>query len=181
MPQKVEDYPSEIVWQGRSWRLKVYRPADPGAQEQERGVIEHPGSVVIVPFQNGNVLMLRQYRLALQQQILELPAGTRNWEEDWLACAERELREETGYRGGRWKSLGTVWPAPGFTDELMAVYLAWELTWDPLPADIDEEIKLEPLPFETLVEMAIDGRLMDAKSIVGILRARSFLFDNSKK
>lgn len=123
--------------------------------------------------------MLRQYRLALKQHILELPAGTRNWQEDWQACAERELREEAGYRGERWKPLGSVWPAPGITNELMAVYLAWELIWDPLPADFDEDIKLEAISFERSVEMALDGRLMDAKSIVGILRARSYLAVNS--
>ena len=111
-------------------------------QQIERGVIEHPGSLVIVPLQDENVLMLKQYRLALDETILELPAGTRIWDEDWQTCAQREIREETGYRAAKWIPLGHVWPAPGITDELMAIYLAAELTWDPLPADEDEEIEL---------------------------------------
>jgi ADP-ribose pyrophosphatase len=119
--------------------------------------------------------MLSQYRLALDKAILELPAGTRSLDEEWQACAERELREETGYRGAKWISLGRVWPAPGITNELMAIYLATDLSWDPLPADEDEEIEVRPLPIDQAIEMALDGRLMDAKSIVGLLRARTLV------
>lgn len=119
--------------------------------------------------------MIRQYRLALGRSILELPAGTRDPGEDWLACARRELREEAGYRAENWTPLGKVWPAPGITDELMAVYLAADLHHDPLPADPDEEIELAPYPLDQLVGMAIDGRLQDAKSVVAILRARAHL------
>jgi ADP-ribose pyrophosphatase len=172
---KAKDAPSRIIWQGRSWGLRVFQQAIPGNHSLERGIIEHPGSVVIVPVQEDRILMLSQYRLALDKTILELPAGTRNWDEDWQACAERELREETGYRGAIWTSLGRVWPAPGITNELMAIYLATDLSWDPLPADEDEEIEVRPLPIDQAIEMALDGRLMDAKSIVGLLRARTLV------
>ena len=121
------------------------------------------------------VVMLRQYRLTLDTQILEVPAGTRREEESWADCAQRELREETGYRAGKWHDLGRVWPAPGITDEVMAVYLASELTPDPLPADVDEEIELVPMPLDVVIAMAVDGRLQDAKSIVGILRTAAYL------
>jgi ADP-ribose pyrophosphatase len=117
------------------------------------------------------VLMLRQYRFAIDQTILELPAGTRGWEEEWLPCAQRELREETGYRAERFTPLGDVWPAPGLSDELMKIFLVSELIADPLPADMDEVIELQIVPLAELVPMALDGRLRDGKSIVGILRA----------
>lgn len=142
----------------------------PDEKTLERGIIDHPGSVVVVPVQGEDVLMLRQYRLSLNETILELPAGTREQDEGWLACARRELREETGYRAEDWIPLGHIWPAPGLTNEEMAVYLALNLSPAPLPADADEEIKVEKLPLHELTKMALDGRLMDAKSVVALLR-----------
>ena len=141
----------------------------------ERGIIDHPGSVVVVPMQGEEVLVLRQYRLSLNETILELPAGTREPGEEWLACARRELREETSYQAENWLSLGHVWPAPGLTNEEMAIYLASDLSPAPLPADVDEEIEVEKLPLRDLAKMALDGRLMDAKSVVALLRAAAYL------
>ncbi len=119
--------------------------------------------------------MLRQYRLSLNETILELPAGTREPDEEWLACAQRELQEETGYRAENWISLGHVWPAPGLTNEEMAIYLASSLSPAPLPADADEEIEVEKMALRDLAKMALDGRLMDAKSVVALLRAAAYL------
>jgi ADP-ribose pyrophosphatase len=165
---------SEIVWQSHSWYLRVDRLRLADGTAVTRGTVVHPGSVVLVPVRpsaNGpEVLMLRQYRLSLDTHILELPAGTREWDEAWLACAQRELREETGYRAETFTHLGTIWPAPGLTDEQMHIYLAQTLAPDPLPGDADETIELCPMPLSALIEMAQDGRLQDAKSVVGVLR-----------
>ena len=164
---------SRIVWQGK-WRLRVdsFRLAD--GQLYERGVIDHPGAVVLVPLLPGEdgprVLMLRQYRPALDQTILELPAGTRETGEPWLECAQRELREETGRRADTFTALGEVWAAPGLSNERMAVFLAEGLADDPLPMDVDEAITVEAWPLAALVEMALDGRLEDGKSVVTVLR-----------
>ena len=169
---------SRIVWEGK-WRVRVdtFRLAD--GRVYERGVIDHPGAVVVVPLLPGDdgpqVLMLRQYRPALDLTILELPAGTREPDEPWLLCAQRELREETGQRAASFTPLGEVWAAPGLTNERMALFLAEGLTADPLPMDMDEEIAVETHPLAELVAMAIDGRLDDAKSVVGILRAARHL------
>jgi ADP-ribose pyrophosphatase len=191
---------SRVVWED-SWRLRVDTVQLPNGRTIERAAVEHPGSVVLVPLLehsklasalspqpssftlqpssfDPHVLMLRQYRFTLQQSILELPAGTRDWEEPWLECAQRELREETGYRAAEFIPLGHVWPAPGITGEEMAIFLALGLTADPLPADEDEEIVLEVLALTELVEMAVDGRLQDAKSAVAILRTAAYLSGN---
>ena len=141
----------------------------------EKGIIDHPGSVVVVPMQGEEILILRQYRLSLEETILELPAGTREPDEGWLACAQRELREETGYWAENWIPLGHVWPAPGITNEEMAIYLASGLSRAPLPADVDEEIEVVKMPLKELAHMALDGRLMDAKSVVALLRAAAYL------
>jgi len=166
---------STVIWQGPSWRLRSEVISFPDGSTIERGAVEHPGAVVLVPLfgdeAEPQILMLRQYRFAVDETLLELPAGTRGWQEEWLSCAQRELREETGYRAEQFTPLGDVWPAPGLSDELMKVYLVSGLHADPLPADMDEVIELQPLPLTELVSMAFDGRLKDAKSVVGILRA----------
>ncbi len=162
---------SYIQWHGPTWRLRVYELQQTAAATVQKGVIEHPGAVILIPVTAaGEVLMLRQYRLSLQRTILELPAGTRGWQEPWLACAQRELREETGYRAQIFTELGDAWPAPGYSDELMRFYMAQELSLAPLPPDADEQIAVQPMPLPALLAMALDGRLQDAKSIVGLLR-----------
>lgn len=174
----MEHLQSRIVWEGK-WRLRVDTFRLPDGRLYERGAIDHPGAVVLVPLRDSNAgpecLMLRQYRPALDKIILELPAGTRERDEPWLAGAQRELREETGFRAASFQPLGEVWAAPGITNERMALFLARELTADPLPMDLDEEIAVEVWPLAVLVEMALDGRLEDAKSVVGVLRAARFL------
>lgn len=178
-PSQVKPESSEIVWQGDSWhlRLDTLRLADGTAVT--RGTVVHPGSVVLAPVRPSDhgpeLLVLRQYRLSLGTAILELPAGTRGWQEDWLVCAQRELREETGFRAGSFIHLGDIWPAPGLSNELMKIYLAQQLTPDPLPGDADESIELVAIALADLLLMAQDGRLQDAKSIAAIWRAAAYL------
>ncbi|HRQ38688.1 MAG TPA: NUDIX hydrolase [Chloroflexota bacterium] len=170
---------SQIVWQGDSWHLRVDTLPMPDGTAVTRGVVVHPGSVVLVPLRPSpagpELLMLRQYRQTLGQTILELPAGSRHWHEAWLECAQRELREETGYRAATFTSLGEIWPAPGLTDEVMHIFLAQELTPDPLPGDVDENIEVTPMLLAEVAAMAQDGRLQDAKSVVAVWRTAVYL------
>ncbi|MCA9918305.1 MAG: NUDIX hydrolase [Anaerolineales bacterium] len=171
---------SEPLWQQEdSWRLRLDTLQLPNGRTLQKAAVEHPGAVVLVPLRptaNGpEILMLRQYRHVLNQIILELPAGTRGWDEDWLLCAQRELREETGHRAETFTELGQIWPSPGISNEVMRLYLAENLAPAPLPGDEDEQIELAPMPLADLVEMCWNGRLQDAKSIVGILRTANFL------
>ncbi|MDJ0753869.1 MAG: NUDIX hydrolase [Ardenticatenaceae bacterium] len=168
---------SKTIWQTTNgWRLETVDLQRPDGQLEQKGIVRHPGAVVLVPLTAaGEVLMLHQYRLALDREIIEVPAGTRGWEEDWLLCAQRELREESGHRADHFIELGDLWPAPGVSDELMKLFLATELTPDPLPQDFDEDISVRPYPLPELVTMALDGRLQDAKSVAAILRAHHHL------
>ncbi len=169
---------SRIVWDDK-WRVRVHRVPLPDGRLVDRAIVEHPGSVGIVPLrpvaQGYEIVMLRQYRLALDREILEVPAGTREPGEAWLACAQRELREETGLAAESLVSLGEIWPAPGLTDERMALFLATGLYPDPLPADEDESIRLEAHLLADLLPRALDGRLEDGKSVIALLRAAHFL------
>jgi ADP-ribose pyrophosphatase len=169
------EFSSRVQCQGSSWQLRIVEQRLVDGSTVERGMIDHPGSVLIVPLNGEQVLMLSQYRVSLDQWILELPAGTREKQEAWLECARRELREETGYRAQEWTELGRVWPAPGLTNEVMTIYLAQDLSPAPLEGDADEEIKVRPMALDKLTRMALGGQMRDAKSIVGILRAVKYL------
>ena len=162
----------QTLWEGSSWRFQVETIALANEHKMERGKINHPGAVVLVPIlsveETPQVVMIRQFRHALNETILELPAGTRGWEEDWLVCAQRELQEETGYRADAFVGMGEIWPSPGVSNELMKLYLATGLHADPLPADVDEEIEVLPMPLSELVSMVQNGRIRDAKTIVGV-------------
>lgn len=173
---------------GGSWSVAVRRVTIP-AQDPESGevvrykaFVDHPGAVAVVPLRRAEfgyeVVMVRQYRMTLERDILEIPAGTREKDEPFLDCARRELREETGLAADSFLPLGEIWPAPGISNERMALYLAFGLYPDPLPADEDEQITLETHALAELVPAALDGRLEDGKSVVALLRAAHYLENN---
>jgi ADP-ribose pyrophosphatase len=175
----MDKYQDKVIWQGKSWHLRLSSLTLPDGSLHESAYIDHPGSVVIVPLLGSEtapeVLMLRQHRHSINDTIIELPAGTRDWDEDLLLCAQRELREETGHSAELFVDLGKYWPAPGITNEVMSLFLATGLKYDPLPLDADEEIELQAFPFNDLLAMALVGRLQDAKSVVGIVRSAVYL------
>ncbi len=166
---------TETLWQGKNWRLAKRQIQLPTGKIVGKSYIDHPGAVVLVPLVDDEVLMIRQYRAAIDGELLELPAGTRHPDEDWLSCAQRELREETGYRAAEFIDLGIILPGPGMTNERMALYLATGLSPDSLPTDEDEQISVATMKLDTALQMALDGRLEDAKSIVALLRATHYL------
>ena len=169
--------PKRTAWQNNKWRLDVYELEKPDGEKVETAIVRHPGAVILVPINDeGKVLMLRQYRLPLDQFILELPAGTRESKnEPWLECAQRELREETGFRAENFVDLGLLWPIPGSSDEEQKLFLATGLTYDPLPQDFDEQIEVMPMDLDELCDMALDGRMQDSKSCVSLLRVKHYL------
>ena len=171
---------NRTAWQSIKWRLDVYDLSKPSGETVETAVVRHPGAVVLVPINSdGQVLMLKQYRLPLDQTILEIPAGTReSKEEAWLECAQRELREETGFRADTFVDLGLYWPLPGTSDEELKLFFATGLTHDPLPQDFDEESEFVPMALDELCEMALDGRMRDMKSCAAVLRVKHHLTQN---
>ena len=174
--------PKRTAWQNNKWRLDIYELTKPDGKLVETAVVRHPGAVMMVPITAaGKVLMLKQYRLPLDQTILEIPAGTReSKDEPWLDCAQRELREETGFRAEHFVDLGILWPIPGSSDEEQKLFLATGLAHDPLPQDFDEQIEVVEMELDELCAMALDGRMQDSKSGLSLLRAKHYLDNRSK-
>jgi len=167
---------SETLLQGRAFKVKRDYLKTPNGDETKLEIIEHGGSVVVVPIDNdGNLLLVRQYRHAAQQDLLELPAGTRNNEEPFEECAAREIREETGMEAGNLLRVGDFYLAPGYSTEFMAVFLATELKPNPLEADFDEFLQVEKLPIKQAVELFQSGKMLDAKSLAAWLLAKPHL------
>jgi ADP-ribose pyrophosphatase len=167
---------SETLLQGRAFKVRRDYLKTPNGDETKLEIIEHGGSVVIVPIDNdGNLLLVRQYRHAAQQDLLELPAGTRNNEEPFEECAAREIREETGMEAGKLQRVGDFYLAPGYSTEFMAVFLATELKHNPLAADFDEFLQVEKLPVSQAVDLFQSGKMLDAKSLAAWLLAKSYL------
>lgn len=165
---------SRTLYRGRVVRLTMDTFRTAAGRTFRRETFQHPASVVIVPvLEKGRVLLIRQFRHALGRTIYEIPAGTSEPGEPLLSCAKRELAEETGRRAARWERLCAFYPAPGVSTERMVLYRASRLS--PLPPgsrhrkDRDEYITPAVVPAGTAVEMVRKGRVIDAKSIIGLL------------
>ncbi|HKG53452.1 MAG TPA: NUDIX hydrolase [Anaerolineales bacterium] len=167
---------SETLLQGRAFKVRRDYLKTPTGDETKLEIIEHGGSVVVVPIDDdGNLLLVRQYRHAAQQDLLELPAGTRHKEEPFEECAAREIREETGMEAGKLKKVGNFYLAPGYSTEFMAVFLATELKHNPLQADFDEFLQVEKIPVRKAIELFQSDEMLDAKSLAAWLLARPHL------
>ncbi len=137
-----------------------------------REVVRHPGAVVVVPLlDDGRVVLIRNFRVAVEQWLWELPAGTLGKGEDPAACAGRQLIEETGYRAQRVTPLLTFRTTPGLTDELMHAFVATGLTHVGQALEEDEMIEVRPVPVAEALAMIGRAELVDAKSIVALLLA----------
>jgi ADP-ribose pyrophosphatase len=135
-------------------------------------VVRHPGAAAVVPFlSDDEVLLIRQYRHAAGGMILEVPAGKLDAGETPEVCVRRELQEETGQRAGRIEALGWIWTTPGFTDEKIYLFAAFDLVSVPQHLDDDEVIELVPTPLSRALEMVWCGEIKDAKSALALIHA----------
>ncbi|MFK7959302.1 MAG: NUDIX hydrolase [Phycisphaerales bacterium] len=145
-------------------------PAD-RAGGSPRDIVRHPGGSVILPLMSDDqIVMIRNRRVAVDDVLWELPAGTRGPGEDPAAVAARELEEETGYRAARIEPFGWFFTTPGFTDERLDAYIARDLTHVGQHLDPGESIDVHVCSATSVVEMIDDGRIRDAKTIAVVLR-----------
>lgn len=161
---------SQRAYEGSFLSIDRVRIELPNGHETVHEVVRHPGAVGIVALNDdGEILLVRQYRTALERVTLEIPAGKMNPGEDPLACAQRELSEETGYTAGAMRYLVPVAVAAGYSDELIHLYMATQLTGGQAHPDADEFVVSEWVPLQQLVDSVLDQRIEDSKTIIAAL------------
>ena len=161
---------SKFAFEGRIVRVRVDSVRLPNGRQASREVVEHDASVVVVPIDTEeNVLLVRQYRYAVGEGLLEAPAGGVRPSESPGACAQRELQEEAGYLSNDLRAIGGFWMSPGFCTEYMHVFLAKDLVPSKLQADYDENIEVERVPLSTVPGLIRSGEIKDAKTIASLL------------
>ncbi len=173
---------SEVVYDGRIVRLSVDTVRFPDGSEGQLEMIRHAGASAVLPFLGGvldpdpDVILVRQYRYASDGYLYEVPAGLpAGPEESWEECAHRELEEETGMRAATLTPLTRIYTTPGFTDEVIRLFVATDLEPGELSRDPDEFMEVVRVAFSEVLEMVRDGRIVDAKSIATILYADRFV------
>ena len=171
----------EIKYQGVIVKVRLDRARLINGKIVKREVVEHPGGVTILPVdENGLCTMVRQFRYPFGRMMLEAPAGKLEYGEDPFSCAVRELSEETGYTADEWIDLGACCTSPGFSSEVLHVYLARGLRSGSCHPDEDEFLNTEKIPLDELTRMVMDGEIDDAKTIVAVLKADKLLRGKEK-
>jgi 8-oxo-dGTP pyrophosphatase MutT (NUDIX family) len=166
------------VWQGTLVSAGTGTFVDPDGNTFERDVVHHPGAVVVVPVVDGDVILVRQYRAAIDGELLEVPAGKRDvTDEPVEVTAHRELEEEVGMKAGAMVKLAEFYNSPGFCDEHSFLFLATDLT--PCATSFqgheEQHMTIERVPLDSVPALIAAGDLVDAKSIIALCLAREHL------
>ena len=173
---KLTKVSTEEKYKGRAFSVNRDELATPDGKTVFYDVVKHVGSVSIVPVDDdGNIYFVRQFRPAVEEWLLELPAGTLEVGESFEEATHREVREEVGMEAGKLTRLGAYYLAPGYCTELMESYLATGLTENPLPPDDDEYLMVEKIPAKAAYELAEKGEIRDGKSLAALYLARPHL------
>lgn len=161
---------TKVIYRGKVINLRLDEIVTKNGTKYVREIVEHPGAVAILAFLDDNtILMVKQYRRAVNKILLELPAGTLKINESPEECAIRELEEETGYKAHKIEKLGAFYLAPGYSSEKLYVFIAKELEKSEQNLEIDEEINVEKVSIKELLSMIDKGEIEDAKTIASIL------------
>jgi len=157
------------VYSGKVLKLDLDTVALPNGRTTELEILRHPGASAVVPLkEDGRVVLIRQLRHATGGFIYEIPAGKLDPQEDPRDCATRELEEEIGYCAGHLELLTSIWTAPGFTDEVIHIFLGTKLEVGKQNLDQDEVLEIVEWPLEEAISKIQDGTIRDAKTIIGL-------------
>lgn len=163
------DYP----YKGKILSLRVDKVLLPNGEEAYRETIEHGGVVAIVPFvSESKIVLIKQYRHAIEEDILEIPAGLLECGEDIYKCAARELTEETGFKAAKLEKLMEYYPAPEFSNQLTYIFKATSLKEVGAKLDEDEFLEVITMDLDEAIKLVGEGRIRDSKTIIGLLLAR---------
>lgn len=162
---------SETIYKGKILNLRKDKVTVLNGQST-REIIEHNGGAVIVPVLSDNkIVMVKQYRKAADSVLLELPAGKIDPGEDPETTAIRELKEETGYAAGEISKLTSIYPTPGYSEEVLYIYMAKDLKPGETDFDENEALDIIEVPIDQITNKIMNGEIKDAKTIVGVLMA----------
>lgn len=166
---------SEMKFDGKLIKV-TYDVAEVNGKEAWREVVHHPGASAVVAIDEENrIIMEKQFRYALNDYLLEIPAGKLDAGEDPLVCAKRELEEETGIIASEWISLGTIATSPGFCNEVIHLYVAKGLSKGEIHWDEDEYVEVERYTFDELLQRIKEEKIKDSKSLSALLLAMPYL------
>ena len=169
---------AKTIYKGSFLTLNSDQVLLPNGNTSSREWIKHPGAVCCVPIlPNGEIVLIRQYRYAVKEEMIEIPAGKLDKNEIPEKCALRELEEEIGYKANKLTLLANIYPAIGFTDEKMWLYLAEDLVKTKQSLDADEFLEINPTKLNEAVDMVWEGEITDVKTIIGILWAQRTLLN----
>jgi len=161
---------SQQIYDGRILKLRVDTVRLPSGRVTKREIVEHEDCIAIVAIDgDDNVLLVKQFRKAVEKEVLEIPAGGIEPGEEPVAAVKRELREETGFLPQRVERIGGFYSAPGYSSEFLHLFVASELTPEKLLAEDTESIKVERVPISQILELIRTGVISDAKSVAGLL------------
>ena len=176
MPDDYSLILSEEIYRGRVFTVRRDEVRLPDGKSAQLDIIVHHGAATLVPIDAQNrIWFVRQVRHAAGESLFELPAGTIDPGESAEACAAREVREEIGMAAGSLIKVGEFYLAPGYSTELMRVFLATDLKPDPRPHDADEFLEVTAIPAADAYTMARDGMIRDGKTLAALLLARPYL------
>ena len=161
---------SQPIYSGRAVKLRVDTIELPSGRQTTREIVQHSDCIAVITIDaDDNILLVKQYRTAVEKELLEIPAGGIDPGEDPETAVRRELREETGYLPKNLVKLGGFYSAPGYCSEYLYLYLATDLTYGPLEAEDSESIELVRVPVSQILGLVTSGKICDAKSIAGLL------------
>jgi len=167
---------ADIVFQAKRFNVERVVQTAPDGTRHAREIVRHPGAVVILPFlDDGRVVLIRNYRVAVDERLVELPAGTLDRGEDPQVAAQRELAEETGYHAGAMQHLLTFCMSPGILDEKMHLYIARGLAAGDMAPEQGEDIEPFACSWDEALSMIERGEIRDAKTLVGLLYYDRFM------
>lgn len=163
------------VYDGRFIKVRHQRFDLPNGKSQIFEIVHHPGAAAVVPLSadGSSVLLLRQFRPAINRWIWEIPAGLLDPGEDPLICAERELKEETGWTGHHFEKVMEFFPSPGFSNEVTHIYKAILLSPGQKSLEDGEALEAHLLPQETVLKMIHNKEIIDPKTVIGLVHAFS--------